>query len=303
MNSKIEIENNAENKKPVNINHILQWCEKMQIKIPEQKKEQPASNFILPYHFVDETYTNISSLVTALATHWEEGKEQLFQGHLSAHFQSGNPNYFILCMNAEQGGKSKEKADLLYSKFLYQFNTEASDFYWKGNIFSSLAELGKDLLHNLWHDNFSKEAFFTEIIQETALSTYVKLVLPKEENLYYAVQHFEQLETDLNTSKRERTKFFYQLAYFLSENKSFYFNEQQFTSLEEFILYVKECMETSFEDLQKICHQLIDKKGKLDIQWESWLVALGKWTELKQWKKSLSASAKDTPNEVQDKTS
>ena len=45
--------------------------------------------------------TGLTELVMALANHWEDGKEQLFKGEISAYFKEFNTEIARVCMDAE----------------------------------------------------------------------------------------------------------------------------------------------------------------------------------------------------------
>ncbi len=54
-------------------------------------------------------------------------------------------------------------------------------------------------------------------------------------------------------------------------------------------MYMKGLLDESYEVFQKCCHELVDYKDNLNVQFECWLIALGKNDELKKWKESLRA--------------
>ena len=50
---------------------------------------------------------------------------------------------------------------------------------------------------------------------------------------------------------------------------------------------MKELLDESYEKFEAACHKLIDYEDNLDVQFESWLLALGKKKELNSWRENI----------------
>jgi len=79
------------------------------------------------------------------------------------------------------------------------------------------------------------------------------------------------------------------MAYMLSGQKIFNFEGKQFRTVGELAEHMKGLLNESYDAFQEFCHKLIDYKDNLNVQFECWLVALGKSDELKKWRESLRA--------------
>jgi hypothetical protein len=47
-------------------------------------------------------------------------------------------------------------------------------------------------------------------------------------------------------------------------------------------------LDLSFEAFENLCHRLVDYDGNLDLQLESWLVAIGKQKEIEKWRELMN---------------
>jgi hypothetical protein len=50
---------------------------------------------------------------------------------------------------------------------------------------------------------------------------------------------------------------------------------------------MKELLDETYEKFEALCHKLIDYDDNLDVQLESWLLALGKKKEIEVWREGL----------------
>ena len=89
--------------------------------------------------------------------------------------------------------------------------------------------------------------------------------------------------------KSNAEKTFYMMAYMLSGQKIFNFDGKQFRTVGELAEHMKGLLNESYDVFQEFCHKLIDYKDNLNVQFECWLMALGKSDELKKWRESLRA--------------
>ena len=44
----------------------------------------------------------------------------------------------------------------------------------------------------------------------------------------------------------------------------------------------------SFDKFESLCHRLVDYDGNLDLQLETWLMAIGKQKEIDAWRDSMN---------------
>ena len=58
--------------------------------------------------------------------------------------------------------------------------------------------------------------------------------------------------------------------------------------MEELAAYMQELFDLSYEEFENFCHKMIDGNDTLDVQLETWLIALGKRKELESWRRQLS---------------
>ena len=80
---------------------------------------------------------------------------------------------------------------------------------------------------------------------------------------------------------------YYTMAYLLSGQKLLHVDNKQLKDIPELTAYMKGLLDSSYEEFEGFCHSLIDYDDTLDVQFEAWLIALGKRKELENWKKQL----------------
>lgn len=267
---------------------VKKWCDGIKQTIPGEGIGNSKSGDINPYNFVGKTYTEISELTKAMAVNWNEGKKQLFRGILSGFLKGCNPELAGYCIDAEEeAARTNGKDDIIFWNLLYKLNANTLDIYWKGHVYQGgLPSLGREILENLWKHNESSNPFYYEMLNEGILSKYIDIKLPKSKELKIAVKGLEDGYKMADT-KRKKSKNLYLMGYMLSGQKLFHMNGHDFRTIGEFAGYLKLQLDESYEKFQEVCHSLIDYEDNLDIQFESWLLALGKKNELTQWKDSL----------------
>lgn len=81
---------------------------------------------------------------------------------------------------------------------------------------------------------------------------------------------------------------YYTMAYLLSGQKIFKVADKHIKNVSELSAYMKELLDSSYENFEDLCHKLIDYDDTLDVQFEAWLIALGKRKELNEWRKALN---------------
>lgn len=266
---------------------VSNWCSSKKQIIPGEGTGNSNVPIMPPYTFKNQSYTDILSLVKALAENWNDGKKELFRGILSGFFKGFNPQIAGYCMDAEDEAKKiSGKDDIIFWKLLYKLAPNIKTFYWKGVFFESLPALGRDMLEKLWSGNKSGYEYYDSILSEKLLSNYVELYAPDNTDLKNAVDSIETMKKVSDKDNRE--KVYYMMAYMLSGQKIFNFDGNQFRTIGELTTYMKGLLDNSYETFQAFCHKLVDFDDNLDVQLECWLITLGKRNELEQWRNSLT---------------
>lgn len=103
---------------------VVNWCNGKYQQIPGEVVAS-AANQIPTYTFMRQKYTNMVTLVDALATNWNEGKKQLFRGILSCFFKSVDPEIAGFCMDAEDAQANGGNADFLFFQTIYKLTLTA----------------------------------------------------------------------------------------------------------------------------------------------------------------------------------
>ena len=266
---------------------ILKWCAGIKQPVPgEITGTTTLSGDIRPYKFLGEIYTDKAKLVSALAVHWNDGKKQLFRGLLSAYFKGFDAEIAGFCMDAEDEVSSGDE-DIIFFKTLYKIDSSMTRFYWKGKQYEDIASFGNKLLENLWSNNNSLDSFLDELLVNGILSQYVLCMDESDTQKSSAIEAIESSYRTFKNDTRQRKMDSYLLAYMLSGRKCLYKEGVEFRSVQELTGFLKNTLERSYDEFEKICHNLIDYNDNLDAQFEGWLLALGKKNEIEQWRKSL----------------
>lgn len=266
---------------------ILKWCVGIKQPVPgEITGAASVLGDIKPYKFLGETYNDKTKLIVALTEHWNDGKKQLFRGLLSAYFKGFDAEIAGFCMDAEEE-VSNEDEDLIFFKTLYKIDPSMTRFLWKGKQYEDIAALGTEFLEKLWAKDTSMNAFVDELLERGVLSQYVLCIDDDALQKANAVKAIESLFRTFKNDDRQKLMSYYLLSYMLSGKKVLFKEGVEFKSIQELTGYLKNAIERSYDDFEKICHGLIDYNDNLDAQFESWLLSLGKKAEIEKWRKSL----------------
>ncbi|HJI56216.1 MAG: serine/threonine protein kinase [Pseudoruminococcus massiliensis] len=264
------------------------WCKGKKQVIPGEGTGFGAEKAIPPYTFLGQAYKDIPSLITALASNWNDGKKQLYRGLLSSFFKNFNPEIAGYCMDAEEEAtRTAGKDDIIFWDLLYKIYPELNGFYWMGQTYESLPALGRDMLERLWRNDKSNYSYWDSILGNKLLTNYLSKVKSKNENLADAASALETAHNVGNRSKRDTIMNYYTMAYLLSGQKLFAIGEKRLKSVSELTAYMKGLLDSSYEEFEDFCHSMIDYDDTLDVQLEAWLIALGKRKELDAWRQGL----------------
>lgn len=268
---------------------VQNWCMGKKQTIPGEGVGMAADKAIPTYTFLGHGYKDIPSLVTALATNWNDGKKQLYRGLLSAFFKTFNPEIAGYCMDAEEEAtRTAGKDDIIFWKLLYKIYPELNGFYWQGQIYESLPALGRDMLERLWKEDKSQYGYWDGVLGNKLLTNYLSIVKSKNAGLSAAVSALETAHSLNDRSKRDTLMNYYTMAYLLSGQKLFSIGNKQLKDVSELTAHMKGLLDSSYEEFEDFCHTLIDYDDTLDVQLEAWLIALGKRKELENWRAQLA---------------
>lgn len=266
------------------------WCKGKKQVIPGEGTGFSTEKAIPPYTFLGQAYKDIPSLITALASNWDDGKKQLYRGLLSAFFKSFNPEIAGYCLDAEEEAtRTAGKDDIIFWNLLYKIYPELNGFYWMGQIYESLPALGRDMLERLWKNDKSNYSYWDGILGNKLLTNYLSKVKSKNESLAVASSALETAHNIGNRSNRDTMMNYYTMAYLLSGQKLFAVGEKRLKNVAELTAHMKGLLDSSYEEFEDFCHSLIGYDDTLDVQFEAWLIALGKRKELDTWRHNLNA--------------
>lgn len=268
---------------------VSNWCNGTKQVIPGEGNEIASYNTIPAYTFLGKAYRDIPALISALAEHWNDGKKQLYRGLLSGFFKNFNPEIAGYCIDAEEEAtQTAGKDDVIFWNLLYKIYPELNGFYWLGHIYESLPALGRDMLEKLWKNDKSDYTYWDSILENKLLTNYLKNIKSKNSDLEKASSALETVHKVGKKSKRDALMNYYTMAYLLSGQKLFNVDNKQLKNVAELSAYMKGLLDSSYEEFEHFCHKLIDYDDTLDVQFEAWLIALGKRKELNEWRKALN---------------
>lgn len=265
------------------------WCKGKKQVIPGEGTGFGVEKAIPSYTFLGQAYKDIPSLITALASNWNDGKKQLYRGLLSGFFKNFNPEIAGYCIDAEEEAtQTAGKDDVIFWNLLYKIYPELNGFYWLGHIYESLPALGRDMLEKLWKNDKSDYTYWDSILENKLLTNYLKNIKSKNSDLEKASSALETVHKVGKKSKRDALMNYYTMAYLLSGQKLFNVDNKQLKNVAELSAYMKGLLDSSYDEFEDFCHKLIDYDDTLDVQFEAWLIALGKRKELSEWRKALN---------------
>ncbi len=267
---------------------VRNWCKGQKQAIPGEGGGASARNEMPIYTFWGKEYSDIHSLVIALAINWNSGKKQLYRGLMSAFFKNFNPEIAGYCMDAEEASiRATGQEDVIFRNLLYKICPELNGFYWMGQYYESLTVLGRDMLERLRKGDESNCAYWDSILSNKLLTNYLTTAKSPNARLFAITSALETAHRLAMGNKRDRLMNYYMMAFLLSGQKVLKIGDMQFSNISELTTYLKSLLDSSYDEFEDFCHLLIDCDDILDAQFETWLIALGKQKELDSWRTGL----------------
>ncbi len=290
---------------------VKRWCTGDKMMVPGQGLRETGG--IPPYTIGGTTYIDKQELIYALVEFWEEGKKQLFRGILSAYFKTFDLQAAGYCYDAqEEAARQFGKEEILYWQTLYLLSGKTREFFWRGEVFSGLPELGRAMVASLQEqgsgldteedglktpeqpgqadDNPDKEygesEFWGSILENRLLSAYIERMEAGEKGMLEALKGVEASYRS-HYKRRDKLKYLYICGFLLSGEPEIMIAGRRFKTMSGFTTYVKEMIQGSYDSFKDFAHLMLDGERNLDPQLEGWLTALGKEDKLEQWRQEI----------------
>lgn len=247
---------------------------------------------IPPYLFMNEQFTSVPSLVRALAKNWEAGKPHLFRGYLTKHFARFNPTASKVCQDAERKASVTSGADdIIYWELLYKLDKNTREFHWKGKTFLNLPAFGRYMLDELQENDSNIFSYMETVMKNNVVSRFCEMFDPNNIERLNAVR---SLENYYNNQKNDRVKRvqLYRLAYALSGQAILKMDGKEFSTVSEFIQYLKEIskeVEPSLSHFKQITKELMVSDKNLAPQFEAWLIRNEESDAIALWRETFKA--------------
>lgn len=242
-----------------------------------------------PYEFAGKLYEDLEPLVDALAMNWEAGKYELFHGNMTTYFSRVSDTVAEICQKAEERAATiSGRDDLIFWETIYQMVPEYKCLYWKGKKWENLPALGRDILDDGKNGSRHVIALAGDMVEQRILNKYLRMFerdsLNKQAKL---LNELSKLYMQAFDNVQEREKYVFELGYLLSGQIVLSINERSFYSIRDLREYMMSLYNESFDQLHKFCQMLLDGKQELTPRFEVWLLAMGKGSEVRKWKKEF----------------
>lgn len=248
---------------------------------PIPGEEVPAKRGFPTYNFQNISYTNLHSLVNAFAENWEQGKKQVFRGLLSAFLKPYDPQLAGYALDAEEEAARGGDTDLAFFRLLYRLDPQTRAFFWKDRRFANLAALGRFILNDA-RENGTAGEFAGEVLSRRLISEYLKCTGADERVLDAARSIEDNSELDRGDSRSELMSRF-AAGFALSDEKKLRIDELEFTSPDEINARLNSLLKTDVLMFERLITRLVHIDGRLDPQFEAWLISLGKRSQIEKW--------------------
>ena len=162
------------------------------------------------------------------------------------------------------------------------------EIFWKGKTFESISAFGEEMLERLWRNDKSYDDYYKSILSDKLLTAYASGVTPEDRELKKDAAAIEGSFQLAISKGADMMKTFYLMAYTLSGQKLLNFDGRKFSTVNELAIYLNIYIDYSLDQFERLCHKLVDFDGKLDAQFEAWLISIGMEKELANWRASIS---------------
>lgn len=263
---------------------VRNWC-------IGKSQETPGDVDKLPvFEFMNQHYSDLCALVTAMAENWEEGKKQLFRGSITKFLKRYYDEFEVFSKEAEDKYfQNPVEGDFIYWTFLYQLNPSLSGFFWKNYKYPSLAHLGKEMLKKLRENDGTHYPFWEEILKRELLSSYLQTSEADYQRLVDGVTALEISHELATNTERNRLFHYYTMAYLLSAETNLCVGGRSFENPNQLYEYMKSLVQSSYNEFEQFCYRMIDQEDMLDVQLETWLMTLGQDTEIELWRQQVGS--------------
>lgn len=154
--------------------------------------------------------------------------------------------------------------------------------------YSSLAELGGDMLEKLRKSKATDHAYWDQLLTDGEITKYLTEIESRDTVLQEAILAIETAHRGVDLTKRQRLLHYYTVAFLIADDKRLYVDGKQIADIASLASHTKRLLDSSYGDLERFCHKMVDYDGILDLQLEAWLTALGKQNELNHWRTRMT---------------
>jgi len=267
---------------------VKAWCEGKKQPIPGSTAGRAIDDFE-PITFKNKEYTSIEELIDAFTANWEDAKRFFFDGDLSHDIKRNDPGLArkLRTLEDEADDDPKLDKDVQFFKMLYILDKDLRKIIWKGRVWESLTALGRDYAKKLAAGDSSINSVMDELLSKKLLSTYLEAIGDTDKQRHDTLAAFESRKVALSGKGREEQLYAWTLAYTLSGEKVLRIKGKEFREPKDITAYMLELVNNSRKAFDDFCAILLPDGETLDLQFESWLNALGYTKEIEQWRESL----------------
>src|SRR5574344_101585 len=176
---------------------VQKWLKGEKLPIPGQNTNVLSKNKVeiknngSPYMFNGEIYYDNKNLIEALLTYWDMGKQSLFRGFLSRHYELSKDQFSQdICEQAENLYNTDHNNDeLAFMHAMYLLEPTITKLYWHGLVFENITTYATALLDEL-SNNAPNEQFISSaqnMLKTGVLKSYVKLKQQENKNQYLEI--------------------------------------------------------------------------------------------------------------------
>ena len=276
---------------PSNPNHrwtyedVNRWLSGEEMIVPgfgEKGENEDNSSRIPPLHFCGEEYTDLNELCLAVGYHWEEGRNLLLSGRLSAHLRGGyataRQHYFASVI--EDGMNEKADSDVKICKILYALSPGLDCILCPMGVYGNVKEWGEALMEAL--NSFARQIVYggiesAEMLFKSGVLSDFCIRYQEPEEIQSLIKEFENRSLSREWfSQRERNT--YEFAYRLTGNEVLnpgLPDGKTFTSVEEVKEYLMTKKGENYTDLYRTVTYFIDGEHKCKPAFYGWLKGRG----------------------------